>query len=126
MTSTERHGLWIGGLILAAAAVGGVVYAVTSKPAAAATPAGVVFQPGRNYLVSAPIPTGTTTAAAIQTQLTAMGFTNVQVAYFGPQGVLIPSVTIPFTVGSTTYVASGTYSGTQPMSPPAGMSVVAL
>jgi hypothetical protein len=128
MRAATKAAFWVGGLLVAAAATATAAYAITEQTTKPQAPAGPAFQPGGNYLLSAQIPTNVKTVADLTAALSAEGFSNITILYFGPQGLLQSQagLTIPFSVTSTNYVAQATYSGASALAVPAGVSMVQL
>src|SRR4029077_1043301 len=111
------------GAAFAAAAIGVYVYEKNKAPAAAVPGAPLTptltpvttLTSGGNYGFGAQLPPGVTSSAALVAALQGLGWTNVQVQYFGPTatGSQLPAG-LPFTVPgplATAYVASGTWTG---------------
>jgi hypothetical protein len=130
VTRTEKMWAWIGGLIAGTAAIGGIAYAASSKPSTApvtpSTPTATTsLNPSVAYVFSAKVPSGVNDPTTLANQLSAIGWTDVVIAYFGPTGALVPNFKNPFTVDSSTYVAAGTWTGAANSPIPAGVSVLA-
>jgi len=122
MTKKEKT-LALGVAALVAVGVGVYVYEKKKAPAAAVPGAPLTptltpvttLTSGGNYGFGAQIPPGITSSAALIAALQGLGWTNVQVQYFGPTatGAQMPAG-LPFTVPgplATAYVASGTWTG---------------
>lgn len=129
MTKTAKTGLWIGGLVLGVLAVGGVAYAATHKPAMTGPPppasltTSTSWTAGHVYIVGATVPSGVHDAGSLLGVLAANGWTNLQMLYFGPTGTVTPT-SIPFSVDSSMYAVTGTWSGASGTPIPAGVTSV--
>lgn len=121
--------VWLGGIVLVSAAVGGIAYAAThaatstpSNPPAPPPPApgpsplpapALVssWSPGNAYIFTSQVPTGVASSDALLQLLAANGWTNVVILFYGPTGALVSGAVQPFQTNATTYVASGTWNG---------------
>jgi hypothetical protein len=123
VTKKQKTLAVVGVVALAAVVVGGVAYAKSQNqlPGGGAAPAAPTMTPattfakGGNYGFAAQLPAGTTDQATLIAGLQGIGWTNVQVQFFGPTANGgNPPAGLPFTVPAplnTAYVASGTWTG---------------
>ncbi len=130
MTKKTKTYMVIGGVTLAALAVGGIAYAHSKAAATPPVPAGqlpagtptTTFTAGTKYTFAAVVPAGITDQAALVTALNTAGWSTPAVIYFGPSN----TGTIPggLQAGPTGYVATGTWQGPASSVPPGVVAVV--
>jgi hypothetical protein len=128
MTKKHKTYMIVGGVALAALAVGGVAYA-HSKAAASPVPAGQLpagtpastFTAGTKYTFAAVLPAGATDQATLVTMLHTAGWGAPAVIFFGPTNT--GAIPLGLQANTSGYVATGTWTG--PATPvPAGVIAV--
>lgn len=129
--------LWVGAAVIVGGAVAAVVYEknknASPTPPGPALPVGTmtpttVFNTGGKYGLAGQIGAGVNSSADLVAAFAKLGWSGVQVVYFGPTGGGVPAG-MPFLIpGSpaTGYIVSGVWGGANNTPVPTGVVAVSI